>query len=261
VVQARSRHWAKQRRPNLTTQGAGGPDPVDLRAVDHMVGVDVGRASISFLESPDGCHAPLLLAARPAGGCRLVPSDRPRGRLVGLGISYQLDGHLIGQLGKARRGKGARFGRRAVSGLPSAPRGSAAAGSARPPAAGLLRRARRGAPCACLDRPRHRLTRREHRRRVRCLTSGAARGAAAASGRRLPGSLLALQRAQVPVAAGEPGDRLAGAGRSRTRPASAQPMVVPPSKSFGMAESFFSAPNSSVALFLFHSPKSPTFVR
>ena len=39
----------------------------------------------------------------------------------------------------------------------------------------------------------------------------------------------------------------------QTRPASTQPMVVPPSKPFGMAESFFSALNSSVALFLFLS--------
>ena len=46
----------------------------------------------------------------------------------------------------------------------------------------------------------------------------------------------------------------------RTRPASTQPMVVPPSKPFGMAESFFSALNSLVAWVLFHSTESPAFV-
>ena len=46
----------------------------------------------------------------------------------------------------------------------------------------------------------------------------------------------------------------------RIWPASAHPMVVPPSKPFGMAESFFSALNSSVALFLFHRTESPAFV-
>jgi hypothetical protein len=46
----------------------------------------------------------------------------------------------------------------------------------------------------------------------------------------------------------------------RSRPASTQPTLVPPSKAFGMAESFFSALNSSVALLLFHSTESPTFV-
>jgi NADP-dependent 3-hydroxy acid dehydrogenase YdfG len=46
----------------------------------------------------------------------------------------------------------------------------------------------------------------------------------------------------------------------RTRPAGAQPMVVPPSKPFGMAESFFSALNSLVAWVLFHSTESPAFV-
>jgi len=45
-----------------------------------------------------------------------------------------------------------------------------------------------------------------------------------------------------------------------TRPASAQPVVVPPSKPFGMAELFFSALNSSVAWVLFHSTESPPFV-
>jgi hypothetical protein len=39
-----------------------------------------------------------------------------------------------------------------------------------------------------------------------------------------------------------------------------QPVVVPPSKPFGMAESFFSALNSSVAWVLFHSTESPAFV-
>ena len=39
-----------------------------------------------------------------------------------------------------------------------------------------------------------------------------------------------------------------------------QPVVVPPRKPFGMAESFFSALNSSDALVEFHSTESPAFV-
>ena len=46
----------------------------------------------------------------------------------------------------------------------------------------------------------------------------------------------------------------------RARAASAQPTVVPPSRPFGMAESVFSAWNSSVASVWFHSTESPAFV-
>ena len=46
----------------------------------------------------------------------------------------------------------------------------------------------------------------------------------------------------------------------RSRPAGSQPMVVPPSRPFGTAVSFFSARNSSVAFLLFHSTESPAFV-
>jgi hypothetical protein len=38
-------------------------------------------------------------------------------------------------------------------------------------------------------------------------------------------------------------------------------MVVPPSKPFGMAESLFSALNSSVALFVYHRTESPALVK
>jgi hypothetical protein len=43
-------------------------------------------------------------------------------------------------------------------------------------------------------------------------------------------------------------------------PAGIQPVEVPPSKPFGMAESFFSAVKSSFALVVFHSTESPAFV-
>jgi hypothetical protein len=46
----------------------------------------------------------------------------------------------------------------------------------------------------------------------------------------------------------------------RTRPARSQPMVVPDSTPVGMAESFFSALNSSVAWVLFHKTESPALV-
>jgi hypothetical protein len=59
-----------------------------------------------------------------------------------------------------------------------------------------------------------------------------------------------------------PGSGRAGADPSRSRPVrrATQPTAVPPSKPFGMAESFFSALNSSVAWVLFHSTESPAFV-
>ena len=47
---------------------------------------------------------------------------------------------------------------------------------------------------------------------------------------------------------------------SADRPARTQPTVVPDSKPCGMAESFFSALNSSVAWVLFHSTESPALV-
>ena len=63
----------------------------------------------------------------------------------------------------------------------------------------------------------------------------------------LPGGWVIIADPRVPL------------GR-RTRQAGAQPTVVPPSKPFGMAESFFSALNSSVAWVLFHSTESPALV-
>ena len=77
-------------------------------------------------------------------------------------------------------------------------------------------------------------------------------------GRQSAGSGAGPRQRRIPPAA--PGARSAGPVRRRTRPASTQPVVVPPSKPFGMAESFFSALNSSVAWALFHSTESPAFV-
>lgn len=73
-------------------------------------------------------------------------------------------------------------------------------------------------------------------------------------GRQSAGSGAGPRQRRIPPTA--PGAPL----RRRTRAASTQPVVVPPSKPLGMAESFFSALNSSVAWVLFHSTESPAFV-
>jgi hypothetical protein len=73
-------------------------------------------------------------------------------------------------------------------------------------------------------------------------------------GRQSAGSGAGPRQRRIPPAA--PGAPL----RRRTRAESTQPVVVPPSRPFGMAESFFSALNSSVAWVLFHSTESPAFV-